>query len=101
MSAEPVPVELASRPTGVPPDTAAADVVALDVARLRALVDGAGDADVTRALARPRRTLEDFAALLSDAAGARIEELAQVAHDTTVRRFGRTIHLFAPLYLSN
>jgi len=101
VSASPFSVELSSRPTEVPPNTAAADVVALDVARLRAKVDTAGDADVSRALGRTRRSLDDFAALLSDAAAARLEELAVAAHDTTVRRFGRTIHLFAPLYLSS
>jgi 2-iminoacetate synthase len=101
VTAVPVPVELSSRPTEAPPGTAAADIASLDIARLRAMVDTARDADVTRALARPRRGLEDFAALLSDAAAARIEELAAAAHDVTVRRFGRTIHLFAPLYLSN
>ena len=94
-------VELVTRPAQVPPDTAAADVVATDVVALRRLVDGAGDAEVSRALASPRRSLADFAALLSPAASARLEELAAAAHATTVRRFGRTIHLFAPLYLSN
>ena len=97
-----VPIELESRPTEVPPDTAAADLVGTDLAPLRRLVDTATDADVTRALGRTgRRDLGDFAALLSPAAATRIEELAQSAHETTVRRFGRTIHLFAPLYLSN
>src|SRR5437868_1967200 len=35
------------------------------------------------------------------AAGGHLEELAQAAHRTTVRRFGRTVRLFSPLYLSN
>jgi 2-iminoacetate synthase len=97
-----VPVELESRPTSVPAGTAAADLVATDIGALRSLVDTATDADVERALRRTgRRDLADFAALLSPAAAARLEELAQAAHETTVRRFGRTIHLFAPLYLSN
>jgi 2-iminoacetate synthase len=97
-----VPVELESRPTGVPEGTAAADLLATDVVALRALVERSTDADVERALRRTgRRSLEDFAALLSPAAAERLEDLAQAAHETTVRRFGRTIHLFAPLYLSN
>ena len=97
-----VPVELESRPTEVPPNTAAADLVATDLTPLRRLVDTASDADVERALRRTGRLdLADFAALLSPAAAFRIEDLAQAAHETTVRRFGRTIHLFAPLYLSN
>ncbi len=98
----PVPVVLESRPTGVPPNTAAADLEATDLAALRQIVATATPADVERTLARPgRRSLEDFAVLLSTAAAGRIEDLAQASHETTVRRFGRTIHLFAPLYLSN
>jgi 2-iminoacetate synthase len=64
---------------------------------------GAGDADVDRALAkRPgERSLEDFAALIGPAALGRVEELARAAHVLTVRRFGRTVHMYAPLYLSN
>lgn len=100
----PVSIELESRPTGLAPGTAAADLAATDLAGLRRLVDSAGDVAVERALAGGRggpRPLADFAALLSPAAAGRLEEMARRAHETTVRRFGRTIHLFAPLYLSN
>jgi 2-iminoacetate synthase len=64
---------------------------------------GASDLDVSRALAREagERDLADFAALLSPAAAARLEEVARAAHRLTLRRFGRTVHLYAPLYLSN
>ncbi len=97
-----VPVQLESRPDGVPDGTAAADVLAADLGRLRRLIDSATPADVDRALqCRGRRSIDDFAALLSPAATDRLEDLARAAHDATVRRFGRTIHLFAPLYLSN
>lgn len=98
-----VAVELESRPTGVPPGTAAADLVALakDLRRLRQSAAEARGADVERALGSRRRGLADFAALLSPAAAERLEDLAALAHDITVRRFGRTIRLFAPLYLSN
>jgi 2-iminoacetate synthase len=61
----------------------------------------ATDADVTAALRRERRDLRDLAALLSPAAEARIEELAQEAAALTLRRFGRARRLFAPLYVSN
>jgi 2-iminoacetate synthase len=96
-----VSVELDSRPREVPAGTAAAEVVATDVAGLRGLVDAATDADVNRALAQSRPDLADFAALLSPAASHRLEELAQVAHRKTVQHFGRTVRLYAPLYLSN
>jgi len=95
------PVRLESRPDGVPPGTAAADVIATDIAGLRGLVDAAGMADVDRALRAARPTSADFAALLSRPAAERLEDLARRAHETTVRRFGRTVRLFAPLYLSN
>jgi len=60
-------------------------------------------ADVRRALGRPRGSvdLEDFAALLSPAAAPFLEDMAQAAHHATVERFGRTMRLYAPLYLSN
>jgi 2-iminoacetate synthase len=61
----------------------------------------ATDDDVTRALANAERDLWDFAALLSPAAGARIEEIARAAHALTLARFGKTVHMYAPLYLSN
>ena len=96
-----VPVAIESRPEGVPAGTAAADLVATDLSSLRAQVDAAGPADVERALRSQRRSLDDFAALLSPAADARLEDMARLAHETTLRRFGRTIHLFAPLYLSS
>jgi 2-iminoacetate synthase len=47
------------------------------------------------------RTLQDFAALLSPHAAGRLEELAQASHRLTVARFGKTMHMYAPLYLSN
>src|SRR5207248_43493 len=47
------------------------------------------------------RTLEDLAALLSPAAGERLEDLAVASHRLTVARFGRTMRMYAPLYLSN
>jgi 2-iminoacetate synthase len=94
-------VRLESRPDSVPPGTAAAEVVAADIDALRARVDVATTQDVDHALRAGRLSLADFAALLSPAATPRIEELATRAHATTVRRFGRTVRLFAPLYLSN
>jgi 2-iminoacetate synthase len=59
------------------------------------------DAAVARALDRPALGPEDFLALLSPAAGPRLEAMARRAHETTVRHFGRTISLFTPIYVSN
>lgn len=38
---------------------------------------------------------------IEDITDEQLEELARQAHDLTVQRFGRTIKLYAPLYLSN
>ena len=58
-------------------------------------------ADVERALARSQRTTDDLMALLSPAARPYLETMAQLSHQLTVQRFGRTQQLFAPLYVSN
>lgn len=57
--------------------------------------------DVERALASDRRDLEDFKALLSPAALPYLEQMAQLSHQLTLKRFGNTIQMYAPMYLSN
>lgn len=94
-------VALESRPDGVPPDTAAADLRATDLMMLRDVSRLATTGDVDRALTMERRGLHELAVLLSPAATDRLEDMAQAAHRTTVHRFGRAVRLFAPLYLSN
>ena len=99
-----VPVTLESRPQEVPPGSAAADVLAFlgeGLGRLRRRAVDATGAEVERSLRASRRGLDDLAVLLSPAAGDRLEDLAAAAHELTVRRFGRVVRLFAPLYLSN
>lgn len=62
------------------------------------------EADVRRALARAASgdaDLGDFEALVSPAAQPHLEAMARLSHERTVRRFGRTIQLYAPAYLSN
>lgn len=59
------------------------------------------DADVTRALATPRRSLDDFMALISPAAAPYLEKMAAQAQRLTRRHFGHTMNMFIPLYLSN
>jgi 2-iminoacetate synthase len=96
-----VPVRLESRPDRAPDGSAAADVVGTPVADLRARTEHATEADVDRALAANHLTLTDFSALLSAPAATRLEELARRAHRVTRARFGATVRLFSPLYLSN
>jgi len=58
-------------------------------------------ADVERALVASRRSLEDLKALLSPAAQPYLEQMAQLSHQLTLQRFGNTMQLYIPLYLSN
>ncbi len=59
--------------------------------------------DVEKALSEPAGTygVEKLLALVSPAAENYLEEMAQLSHQLTIQRFGRTIRLYAPLYLSN
>ena len=74
-----------------------------DFTEIAASIAAKTPADVRRALARVRAglDLDDLAALLSPAASTSLEELARLSNQLTVERFGRTMQLFAPLYLTN
>ncbi|MCL2100582.1 MAG: 2-iminoacetate synthase ThiH [Fibromonadales bacterium] len=45
--------------------------------------------------------IEDFAALISPAAMPYLETMAKKSRELTLQRFGKTIQLYLPLYLSN
>lgn len=47
------------------------------------------------------RSPDDLMALLSPAAGPYLEEMANVSHELTQKRFGKTLQMYIPLYLSN
>jgi len=57
--------------------------------------------EVHQALAKTKRNLDDFLALISPAAQPYLEQMAQLSHEITKKRFGKTIQMYAPLYLSN
>lgn len=94
-------VTLEQRRAGVPANSAAADLLAIDISALRDSIDSTTQDDVERALRSTRRSVRDFAALLSVPAAQQLEDIAQAAHRLSVQRFGRAIRLFAPLYLSS
>ncbi len=50
---------------------------------------------------KPSLDIFDFYTLLSPVAEPFLEEMAQKAHQLTIRQFGRTILLYTPMYLSN
>jgi 2-iminoacetate synthase len=59
--------------------------------------------DVEKALSaqQARYSTERILALISPAAENYLEKMAQIARNLTIQRFGKTIRLYAPLYLSN
>ncbi|MBP4136501.1 2-iminoacetate synthase ThiH [Flavobacterium geliluteum] len=57
--------------------------------------------DVERSLGKTKRNLDDFLNLISPAAQSYLEQMAQECHEITKKRFGKTIQMYAPLYLSN
>ena len=64
-------------------------------------IQNTSGAQVRACLERKKHAIEDAVTLLSPAAESYLEEMAQLAHTITVRRFGRTIQLYVPMYLSN
>ena len=59
------------------------------------------DADVRRALAKNHLDVEDFMALISPAAEPYLETMAQLSYRYTRERFGNTMQIFIPLYITN
>lgn len=58
--------------------------------------------DVLKALNKTsRRTLDDFMSLVSPAAAPFLEQMAMLSREYTQRRFGKTIQMYVPVYLSN
>lgn len=57
--------------------------------------------DVLNSLQKTHKTLDDFLNLLSPAAAEKLELMAKMTRAATQKRFGKTIQLYAPMYLSN
>lgn len=57
--------------------------------------------DVEDALGKEHLDVEDFMALISPAAEPYIEPMARRSRDITLRRFGKTISMYIPMYVSN
>jgi 2-iminoacetate synthase len=57
--------------------------------------------DVENALSATKRTLDDFMALISPAAEPYLEQMAHLSRALTLKRFGKTMQLYIPMYLSN
>jgi 2-iminoacetate synthase len=71
-------------------DTATASIYSKTAADVEAALTRIGDC-----------SLEDFKALVSPAAMPYLEDMARKSQEITMKRFGRTIQMYIPLYLSN
>jgi thiH: thiazole biosynthesis protein ThiH len=59
------------------------------------------ESDVLRALGKEHCDVDDFMALISPAAAKYLEPMAQLSKKYTEERFGKTISMFIPLYITN
>ncbi len=59
------------------------------------------ESDVKQVLLKEKIDLEDFKKLIAPAAKPFLEEMAQRSHMLTKKRFGNTIQMYIPMYLSN
>ena len=57
--------------------------------------------DVLRALSKERLTVDDFMALISPAAAPYLEQMAVASRRITQKRFGKTISMYIPMYITN
>lgn len=58
-------------------------------------------ADVEIELSKPHLDLEDFMALVSPAAAPYLEQMAALSRMHTLSRFGKTISMYVPMYITN
>ena len=65
------------------------------------LIYNADENKIKNALYKERLTAKDLAYLLSPKAEIYLEEMAEISHNITCQRFGKTIRIYAPIYLSN
>lgn len=72
-----------------------------DFTILQERINRSTPSDVEAALSARRVSEDHLAALLSPAAEPYLKEMAARAAEITLNRFGRTIQLYAPIYLSN
>ncbi|MFW5872545.1 MAG: 2-iminoacetate synthase ThiH [bacterium] len=72
-----------------------------DWEKLRNSIYSKTSMDVKKSLEKDKLDLEDFKALLSPAAADHLEHMAYLSNKKTLKRFGKTMQMYIPLYLSN
>lgn len=83
------------------PDSFHQLLAGVDVRQLAERIDAVRPEQVERALGQRRLRPEDVVTLLSPAAAERLEDMVQRAAAITEQRFGRTMQMYVPLYLSS
>ena len=66
-----------------------------------ARINAKTEADVRRALSKAHCDVDDFMALVSPAAAPYLETMARLSRKYTEERFGKTMSMFIPLYITN
>ncbi|MHC1727386.1 MAG: 2-iminoacetate synthase ThiH [Syntrophobacteraceae bacterium] len=77
------------------------EIATVDWTEIEKDIKGRSPADIELALGAKNLNMDNFLSLLSPAAIPYLEAMAQRAHQLTLQRFGKTVSLFAPLYVSN
>ena len=77
------------------------ELLKIDWDETTAAIYAMSDTDVRRALAKPRCDVRDFMTLISPAAEPYLEQMARLSRKYTEERFGRTMSMFIPLYITN
>lgn len=79
------------------------EIAKVDVDKFKALVESRTDADVESAMSKVgTKTVEDFAALISvNARKHYLKDMVLSSMQLTRKRFGRTVNMYVPLYLTN
>ena len=73
----------------------------MDYGAIKEVIYAKSVSDVESALSKDKLSYDDFLALISPAAKGYIEDMARLASAITRKRFGNTMNIYAPLYLSN
>lgn len=69
---------------------------------IKCRIENASKSDFLHALSKKSsRSIDDFICLLSPWGQENLESLARLSKNLTLKRFGKTIQLFIPMYLSN
>ena len=71
------------------------------MSQIKESIYSVSEQDVVSTLRKKHHGVEDFPVLISPAAAPFLEKIAAIARKTTLLRFGKTVKLYAPLYISN